>query len=119
SLRNFAATQAQVASPRFPNRECAGLTLGVVGLGHSGLAAAEKAHGLGMRVLAAVRREPPTKPTFVTITSLDDLLANSDVVSLHVSRQHGLGVLRAEHLAQMRRGSLLINVAFPDAVDWS
>jgi phosphoglycerate dehydrogenase-like enzyme len=118
SLRNFAAKRAGLADPRFPTRECAGLTIGLIGLGYSGLAVADRARGLGMKVLATVRRPPSQSPSFVEITTLEDLLKNSDVVSLHVSPEHGSGVLQEEHLARMKDGSLLVNVAFPDAVDW-
>jgi len=116
-LRGLPGAQPGV-SRTWPARECAGLSLGIIGLGHSGLAVAQRASGLGMKVLAAVRQPPAAVPPYVDVVPLDDLLTQSDVVSVHVSRANGKGVLQAPHLARMRDGTLIINVAFPDAVDW-
>ncbi|GAF19270.1 D-3-phosphoglycerate dehydrogenase [Bacillus sp. JCM 19046] len=62
-------------------------TIGVIGLGRIGTAFAEKVHALGCRVLVHdpkfADNKTKTIPPFVEQTSLDELLAHADVVSIH------------------------------------
>ncbi|MCA9271098.1 MAG: C-terminal binding protein, partial [Planctomycetales bacterium] len=69
------------AGPRL--RRIEGQTLGIVGLGNIGRRLAEKALGLRMRVVAQSRSRRDVPPG-VEVVSLDELLAQSDYVSLHV-----------------------------------
>jgi glyoxylate reductase len=94
--------------------EIAGSTLGVVGLGRIGSAVAQRARGFEMRVLFT-RSHSEDDPAY---RPLADLLAESDVVSLHVpltdeTRQ----LINAERLALMRDGTCLINTARGPIVD--
>jgi glyoxylate reductase len=94
--------------------EVAGSTLGIVGLGRIGRAVAERARGFEMRVLYT-RSHPVADPAF---RPLPDLLAESDVVSLHLpltAETHGL--IDSERLALMRDGTCLINTARGPIVD--
>ena len=94
--------------------EVAGSTLGIVGLGRIGQAVAQRARGFDMRVLYT-RRRPNDDPDY---RPLDELVAESDVVSLHLpltDETHGL--IDAELLARMRDGSCLINTARGQIVD--
>jgi glyoxylate reductase len=94
--------------------EIAGSTLGIVGLGRIGNSVAQRARGFEMRVLYT-RSHPVDDPAF---RALPDLLAESDVVSLHLpltAETHGL--IDAERLALMRDGSCLINTARGPIVD--
>lgn len=101
-------------------RSPAGLTLGVVGYGRIGRALARKAHlALGMRILYHTRTpvadpEPWARPA----ASLDALLAESDVVSLHCpltpETRH---LVDARALARMRPGAVLVNTARGPVVD--
>jgi lactate dehydrogenase-like 2-hydroxyacid dehydrogenase len=99
-----------------------GKTLGIVGLGRIGRAVARRAHeGFGMRVLAWSRSR--TRPSeagdgITRITRLDEMLAQSDVVSLHCplvpTTRHLIG---APQLAQMRPSAFLLNTARGPIVD--
>jgi glyoxylate reductase len=94
--------------------EVAGSTLGVVGLGRIGGAVAQRARGFDMRVIYT-RSRPHADAAY---RSLADLLAESDVVSLHVpltEETHGL--IDAERLALMRDGACLVNTARGQIVD--
>ena len=97
-----------------------GRTLGVIGTGHIGLHVIRIARGFGMQVLAFDRHEQPLIAEVLgyTYESLDDLLARSDIVSLHLpylpATHH---ILNRERLAAMKRGSLLINTARGGLVD--
>jgi phosphoglycerate dehydrogenase-like enzyme len=105
------------AQAAFPARELGGLTLGIVGLGHTGRRTARMGRALGMRVLAAGRRKPRDLEDGIEAATLARLLGAADIVSLHVDRKHGLHVLGSAELRRMKKGALLVNVAFPDAVD--
>jgi len=100
-----------------------GATLGIVGYGRIGAAVARRAHqGFGMRVLYV----NPSAPDADTVTaasaerceSLDELLAQSDFVSLHAPAREGTRrMLDARRIALMRSGAILVNNARGDLVD--
>ncbi len=96
--------------------ELAGRTMGIVGMGAVGRLVARKARALGMRVLG---HDPyATGPRYVSMTSLDALLADSHIVSLHAPENlETTGMLDERRLALMPRGSYLINTASAALVD--
>jgi glyoxylate reductase len=86
--------------------EVSGATLGIVGLGRIGSAVARRARAFDMRVLYT-RRSPD-----VESVSLDELLAEADVVTLHVPlTEETQGLIDARRLALMRDGACLVNTA--------
>ncbi|MCJ2118731.1 hydroxyacid dehydrogenase [Methylobacterium sp. J-001] len=101
--------------------ELAGLTLGLVGFGAIGQATGRLAAALGMEVLAY----GPTRPAshFEAIgaeraTSLPDLLARADVVSLHLPLTPlTRGLIGSGELTRMKAGAFLINTARGALVD--
>ncbi|MEX2219564.1 MAG: phosphoglycerate dehydrogenase [Phycisphaerales bacterium] len=98
--------------------EVRGKTLGIVGYGHIGSQVSVLAEALGMRVVYydVVPKLPigNARP----LRSLDDLLAESDVVTLHIPETaRTRGLIGARELAKMRRGALLINNARGSIVD--
>lgn len=100
-------------------RRIEGQTLGIVGLGNIGRKLAEKALGLGLTVIATSRSGKSSLPG-VNIVSLDELLAVSDYVSLHVpmtpQTKHMIG---AAQLARMKPSAYLINTARGGLIDTS
>jgi D-3-phosphoglycerate dehydrogenase / 2-oxoglutarate reductase len=87
-----------------------GRTIGLVGYGGIGAEVARLAGGMGMRVLAW-NRTPKSAPG-VRFVPLEELLAQSDVVSLHLLLTDATrGFLSAERLALMRPGAILVNTA--------
>lgn len=98
-------------------RRIEGQTLGIVGLGNIGRRLAEKATALGLKVLATSRSRP-APPAGVTYCSLDELLAQSDYVSLHTpltpETRHLIG---GEQLARMKPTAYLINTARGGLID--
>jgi lactate dehydrogenase-like 2-hydroxyacid dehydrogenase len=99
-----------------------GKTLGIIGLGRIGRAVARRAHeGFGMRVVAWSRSR--TRPSeagdgITRLTRLDEMLAQSDVVSLHCplvpTTRHLMG---AAQFAQMKPEAFLVNTARGPVVD--
>ncbi|CAN5290054.1 NAD(P)-dependent oxidoreductase [soil metagenome] len=93
-----------------------GKTLGLIGFGGIAAELARLAAGIGMRVLAW-NRTYRTAPG-VEFVKLEDLLAASDVVSVHLLlNDETRGFLSAARIAQMKRGAMLINTARGAVVD--
>ncbi len=100
--------------------DLAGKTLGVVGAGRIGLHAIKIAKGFGMQVVAYdLRRESLLAEVLnFRYVSLDELLAGSDIISLHcpyTPRTHHL--LNLENIRKVKRGALLVNTARGGLVD--
>ena len=95
--------------------ELAGRTIGLVGLGRIGSRVARACAAMGMRVLTYdpfVTVERAAAVSAEKIDSLDALLAQSDVVSLHLpATPETRHLMNAERLAQMKPGSILVNAA--------
>ncbi|MBI2165071.1 MAG: 3-phosphoglycerate dehydrogenase [Chloroflexi bacterium] len=104
------------AYTRWQGLELSGRVLGIVGLGAVGRTVARLARGMGMRVMAY----DPYVQAFrgVEMASLEELLRESDFVSLHApASSETEGLINAERLALMRPAAYLINVANPSLVD--
>ena len=104
-------------------RRVTGRTLGIVGFGRIGRAVAHRAtRGFGMPVLAWSRTRPEQELLegfgVTWCDTLDRLLAESDVVSLHVpGSAETANLMDAERLTRMKPGSVLINTARGSLVD--
>jgi D-3-phosphoglycerate dehydrogenase len=93
-----------------------GKTLGLIGFGGIATEVARIASGSGMKVIAW-NRTPKTVPN-VDFVSLEKLLANSHVVSLHLLlNDETRGFLSRERIAAMRKGAILVNTARGAIVD--
>ena len=110
------------ASPDFcfyagASQEIAGKTLGIIGFGSIGQAVARAALGLGMRVIAHTRT-PKEGFADVCFVELDELLAGSDVISLHCPlTPQTEGIISAKAIAAMKDGVQVINTARGPLVD--
>jgi (S)-sulfolactate dehydrogenase len=127
-LRGACLSTAEVAAGKWPRtrlgggRETAGRTLGVVGFGGIGRLTARLAQGLGMKVLASdpaiAADEAVWRESGVAYRGLDDLLAESDAVTLHVPlTRETRHLLSAGRLARMKRGAVLVNTARGGVID--
>ena len=100
----------------FPHMELAGKTFGIVGLGNIGQRVAQIALAFGMKVKALTSKD--ALPTGIEKASLVELLATSDVLSLHCplteSTHH---LINAETLRQMKPTAILINTGRGPLVD--
>jgi len=101
----------------FEGIEVQGKTLGIIGTGRIGTVVAMRAAVLGMIVLGYNRRTIGPAP-YMAMVSLDELLARSDFISLHVplteSTRH---MINAETIAKMKDGVRIINCARGGVVD--
>ena len=100
------------------SRELRGKTLGIVGYGAIGSQLSVLAEGLGMRVIFHDLTERLALGNARRMASLDALLAESDVVSLHVDgRTENTALIGASHLSRMKEGALLLNLSRGHVVD--
>ena len=117
ACRDVARMDRQVRCGEWITREgvqLAGKTLGIVGLGGIGREVMRIGHGLGMKVIAYNRSPQPGAP----LVPLDELLARSDVITLHLALNDATrGFLGAGHIARMKAGVVLINTARGALVD--
>ncbi len=98
---------------RTPLTELAGMTMGIIGFGRIGRRVGELAHALGMKVLAcdAIQENPPPYTPF-SWASLDDIAAQSDVISMHCPlTKRSRGLINRQFLSQVKPSCLLINTA--------
>ncbi len=105
---------------KFKGTELYNRTLGVVGLGNVGRVLADRARGLGMRVIAFdphISTEVAQKHD-VELLGFDELLERSDVISVHVpNTKETRGLLGQEAFDKVRPGVLLVNAARGGIVD--
>ena len=94
-------------------------TIGIIGIGRIGGAMAHKTHAIGMRVIAHDPYVAADKiPDYVTLVSLDELLEQSDVVSVHCPLSETTRYMLDEaKLRLMKPSAYLINTARGSIVD--
>lgn len=122
-LRKVAAADAAVrtgkTSAGLMGTEICGKTVGLIGCGKIGCAAGRLFKAFGARVLGYARHEhPEAAAAGVEQVPLDELLAQSDIVSLHLpSNDTTRKSFGAEQIAQMKDGAVFINCARGAIVD--
>jgi D-specific alpha-keto acid dehydrogenase len=101
---------------RVRGKDLRDMTVGVLGVGHIGSAVIRRLQGFGCRVLASSNRR--TAPAAADFVSLDELVRESDVVTLHLplnaDTHHVIG---HKQIAMMRQGAFLINTGRGALVD--
>lgn len=127
-LRGSYSASALVAAGKWPRgslsngREMGGKTIGIVGFGSIGQLTARLAQCLGMQVVATdpmIDADATVwKQTGVVCRTLDQLLVESDVISLHIPLVAATrNLINAERLACMKPNAILINSARGSVVD--
>ncbi|MGO2820448.1 MAG: C-terminal binding protein [Brachybacterium tyrofermentans] len=117
--RNLRAGTTSLA-PVKPLHRLSTRTVGVIGLGRIGAATARKARALGFSVHGydPMREAGSTTEDGIAVRTQDEVLAESDVISVHVpltEQTHHL--ISTEALARMRPGSMLVNTSRGGVVD--
>ena len=127
-MRSYSSATVDTLSGAWPRpkyskcHEIAGSTLGIVGFGSIGRVVAEKAFALGMKCIAydpLVRDQAITlSGGMVALYPLETLLADSQIVSLHLPLlPETKGLFSADVLDNMQKGAFLINTARGGIVD--
>lgn len=101
-----------------PQTELAGKTMGIVGLGNIGSRVARIADAFGMNVRALTSKSASQLPDYIIPSSLETLLAESDVVTLHCpltpQTKH---LINAHTIGIMKHGAILINTGRGPLID--
>ena len=91
-----------------PQMELAGKTLGIIGFGRIGQAVAKIGSAFGMKVLAYSRTEKPG----ADFVSLEELLSQSDIVTIHCPlTPQTQGLINLQTLSLMKDGAILLNTS--------
>ena len=109
-------------------KELAGKTLGIIGFGRIGQEVAKRAIGLGMNVIAHDKFVDTAKIELnffngqtmnfaITPTSLEEVLKNSDFITLHIPKIGDKAVIGAEEISMMKDGAGIVNAARGGVVD--
>ena len=95
------------------SKEIRNCKVGIIGTGKIGLTEAKLFDGLGATVLGYDIYENDAAKDILTYTDLNDLLANSDIVSIHVPYIPGENdkMINADFISKMKKGAILINTA--------
>jgi D-3-phosphoglycerate dehydrogenase len=116
-------TQVERGKKHFAGFELAGKTLGIVGLGAIGVKVANAALGLGLQVIGfdpsiSVENAWQLLPNTIRVNSLDAVLSDSDIISLHIPlNDQTRAFIDAGRLKQVRKGATLINFSRAQIVD--
>lgn len=96
-----------------PLRELAGKTMGIIGYGQIGQAVGRIAQALGMKLLVCARHvRPELESETCRYVSLDELLAGSDVITLHCPQfPETTGLINKETISKMKDGVLFLNTS--------
>jgi D-3-phosphoglycerate dehydrogenase len=99
--------------------ELRGKRLGIIGFGRIGQAVAKRAAAFEMEVVASdpVVTAQQAAEFGVTLQTLDQLLIESDIISLHVPALGDTPLIGAAEIAKMKRGAVLLNVARGSLID--
>lgn len=123
-LRNMAFTVDKTSKKDFKvysnmfSREIRNCTVGVVGLGKIGFTAAKLFKGLGANVLGYDVYKKENVEDVLTQVDLDELIKNSDIISLHIPfiKENGK-VVNKDFISKMKKDSILINSGRGEVVD--
>ncbi len=119
-VRNDCTTRSGQWDQSLPGFELAGKTLGMIGLGGIGTRLAQMASAIGMRVIAWTRNPSPARAAQagVEFAPLDTVLAESDVLSLHLlATPETEGLIGAAELDATKPGVIVINTARAELID--
>jgi D-3-phosphoglycerate dehydrogenase len=98
--------------------ELTGKTVGIVGYGRIGQALGSRCQALGMNVLAYdIYKVPELECETMRYVEMDELLASSDILSLHVPSLPGQPLVNKDTLAKMKDGVVIINTSRGTNVD--
>lgn len=93
-----------------PLVELAGKTIGIIGLGNIGMKVANIALNFGMNVIAYTSKEPKEIPNGINKASIDNILSDSDIISLHCPlTKQTRELINKDSIAKMKRGVIVVN----------
>lgn len=102
----------------YPLIELYGKTIGLIGLGKIGLAAAKIYKAMGMEVLAYNRSESDKAKEVVKYVNLDEIYEKSDIIDLHLPlTKDTRNIINEDSISRMKDGVIIINTARGPLID--
>lgn len=102
----------------FPLIELVGKTIGIMGLGKIGLAAAKIYKAMGMEVIAYNRSENEEAKAFVEYVGKDEIFEKSDIIDLHLPlNDQTKDIINEDSISKMKDGVIIINTARGGLID--
>lgn len=99
-------------------RELAGKTVGIIGTGAIGSRVAELYHAFGCKIFAYDLYPKKQAPEYMEYVEMEELLAASDIVTLHCPlTEDSKGLINESTIGKMKQGAILINAARGPVVD--
>lgn len=97
----------------YPLVELAGKNMGIIGFGRIGQATAKIAQAFGLNILAVANHQNPAlESDTCKYVTLDELLAQSDIISLHCPLLESTqGIINKNNIAKMKDGVLIVNTS--------
>ena len=117
---NLALKSGQWQRSKFGGIELQGKTVGIIGMGKIGLLVAQRLAGFDMKFVAydPYVKVAPTDGPSITMVSLDELLAQSDFVTIHIPKtSETSGLINASALSKMKSSAFVINAARGGVLD--
>ncbi|KAJ7350445.1 hypothetical protein DFH08DRAFT_861478 [Mycena albidolilacea] len=120
TVRQYAISERSLREGKFKppglaakTHDLTGRTLAILGLGGIGLRLAELAHAFPMRIIYHSRNKVANAPEWAEyFANVDDLLAEADVLSVHVPlRAETVGLVGENWIRKLKKGSIIINTA--------
>ena len=93
-----------------PVRRISTLTVGIIGLGRIGMEYAKRMNAFGAKIIAVEKRNI-NAPDYVTMVGLDEVIAQSDIISIHCPADDNINLISEKEFAAMKDGVILINVS--------
>jgi D-3-phosphoglycerate dehydrogenase len=116
-IANYTMRQGKWEKKKYEGIELAGKTLGLIGYGRIAKETAKRAKALGMKVVYTNRSGDKNDPDFKYVT-MDELLAMSDFISLHIpGSKDKKAVISEAEFAKMKDGVFIVNAARGGVVD--
>lgn len=96
----------------YPLIELSGKTMGIIGFGRIGQIVGKLARAFGMQVIAYDEHQSESGKEIVDYVALDELLARSDVISLHCPLfESTKGIINRENIGKMKDGVIILNTS--------
>ncbi|KAJ7039076.1 D-isomer specific 2-hydroxyacid dehydrogenase [Mycena alexandri] len=126
TVRQYAISERSLREGKFKppglsakSHDLTGRTLAILGLGGIGMRLAELAHAFPMRIIYHSRNKVANAPEWCEyFANVDDLLAEADVLSVHVPlRAETVGLVGETMIRKLKKGSIIINTARGKVID--
>jgi D-3-phosphoglycerate dehydrogenase len=117
---NLALKEGKWARSKFGGVEIQGKTIGIIGMGKIGLLVANRLAGFDVNFVAydPYVTEAPSNGPAIKMVSLDELLAVSDFITIHIPKTpETVGLIGADALAKVKSSAIIINAARGGVLD--